>query len=72
MAEYETVGHLSACPSVPSFGRHKLLWQVCCCGPGGWQILIDCCMAGGQHSTAAAPQHGMQLQMWAVPQSQLT
>ena len=37
---------LSVCPSVPSSGRHTPLRRVCCCGPGGQEISIDCCIAG--------------------------
>ena len=40
-----------ACPSrlsVSSFGRRTPLQRVCCCGPGGQKILVDCCTAGAQ------------------------
>jgi len=46
-------------PSVPSGCRTPLL-QVCCCGLGGHEMSIDCCMVGGpvldRRSAAAAPQ----------------
>jgi len=38
---------LSVCPSVP-FARRTPLLQVCCCGPGGQEISIDCFSSGGQ------------------------
>ena len=41
---YETVG-LSVCLSVRS--SHRSLRRVCCCGPGGQDISIGCCTAGG-------------------------
>ena len=39
--------------SVPSFAHCTLLLQVCCCGPSGQEILIDCCTAGAQQQTRA-------------------
>jgi len=38
----------SVCLSVPSGRRTPLLRRVCCCGPVGQKISIDCCTAGGQ------------------------
>ena len=35
-------GRASVCLSVPSFRHHEPLQQVCCCGPSGQEILIDC------------------------------
>ena len=29
------------------------LLQVCCCGPGGQEIWIDCCTAGAQQQRRA-------------------
>jgi len=40
-------------PSIPSFSRRTPLQQVCCCGPGGQEIAIDCCTAGTQQQTQA-------------------
>ena len=40
-------GRPSVCLAVPSFGR-----RVCCCGPGGQEISIDCCTAGAQRQIA--------------------
>ena len=48
------------CPSVSLFGRRKPLRRVCCCGPGGQEISIDCHTAGAQQ------------QMRAVSRCQLT
>ena len=36
----------SVCPSV-QFGRRTRLLRICCCGPGGQEISIDCGTAGG-------------------------
>ena len=44
---------LSVRLSVPS-GRRTPLLRVCCCGPGGQEISIDCCTAAGRRSSAAA------------------
>ena len=44
----------SVCLSVPSFGRRLQLRRVCCCGPGGLEISIDCCTAGAQHAANAS------------------
>jgi len=38
---YAAVGRLSVC-------RIQPLLQVCCCGPGGQEIVMDCCSSGGQ------------------------
>ena len=43
----------SVCLSVPSFGCHKVLWWVCCCGPSGQEILINCCKAGPTAANAS-------------------
>jgi len=45
-------GTVSICLSGPTVENPLL--QVCCCGPGGHEILIDCCTAGSQRQ-----QHGM-------------
>jgi len=44
---YVTAGRLSVCLSDPS-SHHTLLLQVCCCGPDGQEISVDCCLTGGQ------------------------
>jgi len=53
---------VSVCPII-----HPL--RVCCCGPDGEEMSIDCCAAGagGQHQ----PEHGAHQQMRAVPRCQL-
>jgi len=49
------------CPSVrPIVNCCVSLWRVCCCVPGGQEILTDCCMASDKQ------------QMWAVSRCQLT
>jgi len=69
---YASVGRLSArlsvvcCLSVPSGRRTPL--RVCCCGPGGQEISIDCCTGRGRQPAVAALQHGAQR---AVPRCQL-
>ena len=69
---YASVGRPSVCLSVrlyhPAAARPCWL-RVCCCGPGGHEIdrlLHD------RRPAAAAPQHGAQQQMRAVPRCQLT
>ena len=47
---------LSVCMSVPSDRRTPLL-KVCCCGPGGHEILIDCCSSGGRMRAVPRCQH---------------
>jgi len=44
---------LSVCPSISSSGLCTPLRRVCCCGPGGQEISIDCCTAGAQQQTAS-------------------
>ena len=44
---------LSVCLSVPAIDGCSSMRCVCCCGPGGQEISIDCCTAGAQHSPAA-------------------
>jgi len=44
---------LSARLSVPSIDRCSSVRQVCCCGPGGQEIAIDCCTAGAQQQLRA-------------------
>jgi len=44
---YVTVGRPSVRSSVPS-GRRSPWLRVCCCGPGGQEILIHYCTAGAQ------------------------
>ena len=62
----------SVCPSV-QFGRRTRLLRICCCGPGGQEISIDCGTASRRRlAAAAAPQHGAQQQMRGVPRCQLT
>jgi len=39
---------LSVRPSRTSFSRPTPLRRVCCCGPGGQEISIDCCTAGAR------------------------
>ena len=46
---------LSACLSVQS-GRRTPLLRVCCCGPGGQEISIDCCSSGGRLRAVARCQ----------------
>jgi len=48
------VGRLSVHLSVPLFGCCMLLQQVCCCGPSGQEILIDCGTVGTQTATASS------------------
>ena len=56
---------LSASLSVPAIDRCSSVRRVCCRGPGGQEISIDCCTA------ATAPQqHGGQQQMRAVSRLQ--
>ena len=43
----------SVCPSISSSGLCTPLRRVCCCGPGGQEISIDCCTAGAQQQTAS-------------------
>ena len=50
---YETVGRMSVRLSVQSFGCHTVLWWVCCCGPSGQEILINCCKAGPTAANAS-------------------
>jgi len=52
---------LSVCLSVVQSSHCMPLLQICCCGPDGQKISIDCCMAG-------QPQP----QMRAVPRCKLT
>jgi len=47
------LGRASVCLSVPSFGRRLQLRRVCCCGPAGLEISIDCCTAGAQQQMRA-------------------
>ena len=52
-------GTVSIRPSVSSSYRPLHLQRVCCCGPGGQEISIDCCTAGARQqprrsSTAAS------------------
>ena len=53
---YLTVRCPSVCLSVRLSANPPL--QVCCCGPGGQVISIDCCTAGAQLTAAAAPECG--------------
>jgi len=38
---------------VSSFGSRTPLWRICCCEPGGQEILIDGCMASAQQQLRA-------------------
>jgi len=55
----------SDCLSVPSIARCSSVRRVCCCGPGGQEISIDCCTADAAAATAPK-QHGGQQQRRAV------
>ena len=45
---YETVLCPSVCLSLHGPTTSNPLLQVCCCGPGGHEISIDCCSSGGR------------------------
>ena len=52
-----TVRCPSVCLSIP-FARCSSVRRVCCCGPGGWEISIDCCTAGAAAARRAAANAG--------------
>ena len=62
-------GMLSVCLSVP-FACCSSMRSVCCSGPCGQAILIDCCPACMQQAWPPfdpySQQHGSQQQIWAV------
>ena len=37
-------------------------WQVCCCGPGGQELSVDCCTGLRRPAATAPQQHGGQQQ----------
>jgi len=45
---YVSVVRLSVRLSVPTVDRCSSVRRVCCCGPGGREISIDCCTSGAQ------------------------
>ena len=61
-------GTVSVRRSVPAIGRCSRVRRVCCRGPGGQAISIDCC---GRRAPAPQ-QHGAQQQMRAVSRCQLS
>jgi len=44
---------LSVCPSIWVTAANPLL-QVCCCGPDGQEISIDCCSSGVRRTDAGS------------------
>jgi len=58
LSEVRPLVRLSVCLSVVQSNHCMPLLQICCCGPDGQKISIDCCMAGQQ--------------MRAVPRCKLT
>ena len=67
-------GTVSVCPSVPSIDRCISVRRVCCCGPGGRAITIDCCTARLRRERPPRDpypqQHGAQQQTPAVSRIQ--
>ena len=57
--------------SVPS-DRHTPLLRVCCCGPSGQTISIDCCTAGGPAVSSSRGAAAWDGRMRAVTRCQLT
>jgi len=49
---YETVRSPHVCLYQQVHTAANPLLQVCCCGPGGQEISIDCCTAGAQPAAA--------------------
>ena len=62
---------LSFRPYVPSFGRCMPLRQVCYFGPGGQEISIDCCTAGGQQQPRRSTARSSKCGQCHVPPSPL-
>jgi len=57
MHVYVTVPCPSVRPSVP-FARCSSVLRVCCCGPGGREISIDCCTAGAAEARGRSSKCG--------------
>jgi len=50
--------HPSVCPGMgPNSDVANSLLQVCCCGPDGQEISINCCSSGGRMRAVPLCQH---------------